>query len=190
MLRFFIFQTEFRLCFALRGRMGCLVMCYNSSEGIISLMWQGEIKVNKGIGIDIIEIERVKEALDRRPRLRERIFSPEEIAYCQGKRCPATSFAARFAAKEAVRKACSDGFGDEIMPWREIEIVSETGKPRVRLSGKSARLAEKKGITNFLVSLSHCKTYACAVVLAIGDQRSEDLPLERMVDDHEAGKGC
>jgi len=145
--------------------------------------------VNKGIGIDIIEIERVKEALARRPLFRERLFSPEEIAYCQGKGCPAASFAARFAAKEAVRKACSDGSRDEIMPWREIEIVSEMGKPRVRLSGKSARLAEKKGIVNFLVSLSHSKTYACAVVLAVGDQMGEDLSVERMVDGHEAGKG-
>ncbi|HHW41861.1 MAG TPA: holo-ACP synthase [Syntrophomonadaceae bacterium] len=146
--------------------------------------------MNKGIGIDIIEIERIKEALARRPRLRERLFSPEEIAYCQGKRCPAASFAARFAAKEAVRKACSEGSGVEIMPWREIEIVSEGGRPWVRLSGNSARLAEKKGIVNLLVSLSHCRTYACAVVLAVGVQRSEDLSLERVVDGHEAGKGC
>lgn len=116
------------------------------------------------IGMDIIEIDRIEKALARRRRLQERLFSPGEIAYCLGKGRPAASFAARFAAKEAVRKSCG---GDQAAPWREIEILSEGGKPRVRLSGSAAQIAGRLGIKDFLVSLTHCKTYACAVAVAI-----------------------
>lgn len=128
--------------------------------------------MTKGIGIDIVEIDRIERALARHSSFSQRIFSPEEIAYCQRKRDPAASYAARFAAKEAVRKACSCGAAVEVMPWREIEIVSEEGRPRIRLSGKSAQVAEQKGIVGFMVSLSHCRRYACAVVLALGSQGS------------------
>lgn len=120
-----------------------------------------------GIGIDIVEIERMERALARRPALLQRIFSWEEIAYCQQKKHPFASFAARFAAKEAVRKACKCVSGREVMPWREIEVVSDRGVPRIRLSGKAARIAEEKGIADFLLSLSHCQEYACAVVVAV-----------------------
>ncbi len=128
----------------------------------------------KGIGIDIIEIDRVEKALARRPRLRERLFSSREIAYCLERSRPAASFAARFAAKEAVRKACSLGETEKVMPWREIEIIFEGGSLRVSLAHRAARIARRQGIEGFFVSLSHSKAYACAVVLALGDLK--DLP--------------
>ncbi|MGB9791450.1 MAG: holo-ACP synthase [Thermacetogeniaceae bacterium] len=122
----------------------------------------------KGIGIDIVEIERIERALARHPALLQRIFSRDEIAYCQRKKYPFASFAARFAAKEAVRKACKCIPGRDAMPWCEIEVVSDGTAPKIRLSGKAAWVAEQKGIADFLISLSHCKKYACAVVVAIG----------------------
>ncbi|MDH7577918.1 MAG: holo-ACP synthase [Bacillota bacterium] len=121
----------------------------------------------KGIGIDVIEIDRMEKALARQPRLRERLFSPREIMYCLGKSHPAASFAARFAAKEAVRKACGTGEG-EVMHWREIEIILEGGSPCIHLAQKAARLASRQGVKNLLVSLTHSRDYACAVVLALG----------------------
>lgn len=125
----------------------------------------------KGIGIDIVEIGRIERAFARHPALLQRIFSRDEIAYCQRKKYPFASLAARFAAKEAVRKACRCVPGREVMPWREIEVISDGGVPRVRLSGKAAWVAEQKGIADFLISLSHSQEYACAVVVAVTEGR-------------------
>ncbi|MBT9157013.1 MAG: Holo-(acyl-carrier-protein) synthase [Firmicutes bacterium] len=122
----------------------------------------------KGVGIDIIEIERLEKALARRKLLLERLFTGQELAYCMERSRPAASFAARFAAKEAVRKACSKIMSGQVMPWREIEVVLEDGRPEIRLSGKSAQLAYGGGIVNLQVSLTHSRDYACAVVTAEG----------------------
>lgn len=123
----------------------------------------------RGIGIDIIEIDRMERALARQPRLRERLFSSREIAYCLQRSRPAASFAARFAAKEAVRKACGAGGG---MPWREIEVILGEGLPRIHLSQNAAQLARRLGVEDFVVSLSHSRACACAVVLALGARRN------------------
>src|SRR5690554_6290809 len=97
-----------------------------------------------GIGIDIIEIDRVEKALARRKGLLRRLFTQQEIAYCNRRGRAAASFAARFAAKEAVRKACSAVMPDQIFPWLEIEIVMEGERPQVKLLGNSAVEAEKR----------------------------------------------
>ncbi len=122
-----------------------------------------------GIGIDIIEIDRMEKALARRERLMARLFTPQEIAYCKKKGRTAASLAARFAAKEAVRKACSSVMPDILLPWLEMEIAVDGGSPLVRLLGRSAVEAEKRGISKLLVSLSHSRDYACASVLALGN---------------------
>lgn len=127
-----------------------------------------------GVGIDIVDIERVARALDRRPRLMERLFSSREIAYCMGRSRPAASFAARFAAKEAVRKACSRALPGAVMEWRQIEVLLELGRPEIRLAGKTAVLAAGAGITGLEVSLSHSRDQACASVVAVCDARSEN----------------
>ncbi|MFY9139961.1 MAG: holo-ACP synthase [Thermacetogeniaceae bacterium] len=121
-----------------------------------------------GIGIDIIEIDRVEKALARRKGLMRRLFTQQEIAYCNRRGRAVSSLAARFAAKEAVRKACSSVMPDILLPWLEIEILVDGERPRVKLLGSSAVEAEKRGIAELLVSLSHSRDYACASVLALG----------------------
>jgi holo-[acyl-carrier protein] synthase len=120
-----------------------------------------------GVGIDIIEIERMERALARSSRLMERLFTGREIAYCTGRSSSAASFAARFAAKEAVRKACSRLLKAAVMEWREIEVVLESGRPEICLAGQTAILADRAGIAGLEVSLSHSRDYACAMAAAL-----------------------
>ena len=123
-----------------------------------------------GIGIDIIEIARVEMAVERRRRLLERLFTPQEVAYCMDRGRPGASLAARFAAKEAVRKACSSAIPGEVIPWLHIEIYRDGGRPTVKLLGNTALKAERNGIREVLVSLSHSREYACASALVLGDK--------------------
>jgi holo-[acyl-carrier protein] synthase len=110
-----------------------------------------------GVGIDLIEIERVERALERRPRLAERLFTPGELAYARERARPGRHLAVRFAAKEAVIKAVGRG-----LPPREIEV--EAGEPpQVRLHGHAADLA---GDTQIAISLTHSRETAAAVAIA------------------------
>jgi holo-[acyl-carrier protein] synthase len=110
-----------------------------------------------GLGIDLIEIERVERALERRPRLAERLFTPAELSYARGRARPGRHLAARFAAKEAVIKA----LGWPVPP-REIEV--EAGEPpRVKLHGRAAELA---GDLEIVISLTHSRESAAAVAIA------------------------
>lgn len=119
-----------------------------------------------GIGMDIVEIKRIEQALRRRPRLEQKIFAQEERDYCRQKAHPFPSFAARFAAKEAVLKAMGVGIG--ACALKDILICSETsGAPQVCLKESAARLAATKGIKEFKVTLTHSKEYAAATVIAI-----------------------
>jgi holo-[acyl-carrier protein] synthase len=109
------------------------------------------------VGIDLIEIERVERALERHPRLAERLFTDGELAYAKGRARPGRHLAARFAAKEAVIKALGTGLAP-----RQIEV--EAGEPpRVRLSGRAAEAAAGAEIS---VSLTHSRESAAAVALA------------------------
>jgi holo-[acyl-carrier protein] synthase len=115
--------------------------------------------VASAVGIDLIEIERVERALERRPRLADRLFTAAELAYASGRSRPGRHLAARFAAKEAVIKALGQG-----VPPKEIEIESERGKPpRVRLHGRAAEVA---GETPIAISLTHSRESAAAVAIA------------------------
>jgi holo-[acyl-carrier protein] synthase len=113
-----------------------------------------------GVGIDLIEIERVERALERRPRLAERLFTERELAYARARARPGRHLAARFAAKEAVIKA----LGATVSP-AQIEI--EAGEPpQVRLSGRAAEVARESG-AELSVSLTHSQDAAAAVALAL-----------------------
>ena len=114
-------------------------------------------------GIDILEIGRLQEVLDRHGRrFLERVFTERELAEVAGK--PA-SLAARFAAKEAVSKALGTGIG--MVGWQEVEILrGEKGEPVLYLSGKAKWLAEELGLTSWAISLSHSRLYAVAVAIA------------------------
>jgi holo-[acyl-carrier protein] synthase len=112
-------------------------------------------------GVDLIEIERIERALDRRPRLAGRLFTDAEVAYAEARARPARHLAARFAAKEAAIKA----LGKPLAP-REIEVVNGAdGAPALRLHGAAAREAESQAVT-LTVSLTHSRETAAAVVIA------------------------
>jgi holo-[acyl-carrier protein] synthase len=113
------------------------------------------------IGIDIIENPRFRQAMERHPRLVERIFTVSEQEYCRSRPDPVQHFAVRFAAKEAVGKALGTG----VRRWREIEI-SGGGKPDVRISGLTRSEAERAGNAGLSVSLSHSGEISVAVALA------------------------
>lgn len=111
-----------------------------------------------GLGIDVIEIERIERALERRPRLRERLFTPAELAYADERARPGRHLAARFAAKEAVIKALP---GPGLWP-SQIEVVAGE-PPSVRLSGAAESAADGREV---LVSVTHSRDTAAAVALA------------------------
>lgn len=116
-----------------------------------------------GIGIDTVEIERIKKLL-LKPNL-TRLFSQEEIAYAESKGLPEASLAAAFAAKEAVLKAFGTGFDG--MGMRDVEVYhEESGRPQIKLHGQAAAFAEKNEICPIHLSLSHDRTKAVAMVLA------------------------
>jgi len=115
------------------------------------------------VGVDLIEIERVRRALERYPRFRERCFTGAEQAYCDSRSNPAQSYAGRFAGKEAVGKAL--GFGvARAFAWRDIEIAGRP-KPSVHLSGRVAAWAEKMGAGSIDLSMTHSRELANAVAV-------------------------
>lgn len=118
-----------------------------------------------GVGVDVIEIERIVRALERRPRFGERCFTEAETAYCLSRAFPAQHFAARFAAKEAVGKALGRG----MTRWREVEVVRGRGAPTVALHGHYARWAADRGVHRIHLSLTHSKGLAVAVAVAETD---------------------
>jgi holo-[acyl-carrier protein] synthase len=116
------------------------------------------------VGVDLIEIARVRRALDRHPSFRERCFTEAERAYCDSRPNPAQHYAARFAGKEAVGKAI--GFGvARAFAWRDVEIAGRP-KPGVRLSGRVATWAERVGAGSLDLSLTHSRELAAAVCVA------------------------
>jgi holo-[acyl-carrier protein] synthase len=112
------------------------------------------------VGVDVIEIARIRRALAR-PGFRERCFTQAEREYCDAKKNPAESYAARFAGKEAVGKALGCGVR---FTWREIEIAGRP-KPGVRLSGKTAAWAERVGAGAIDLSMTHSREIAAAVAV-------------------------
>ena len=117
-----------------------------------------------GIGCDIIEIERIDRAIKSESFIR-RVFTAEEAAYCQRRgQQAAASFAARFAAKEAVLKALGTGLREGSL--QEIAVENDgLGKPLVQLSGHFAMLAKQLGVKNIQISLSHSRELATAYVI-------------------------
>jgi holo-[acyl-carrier protein] synthase len=117
-----------------------------------------------GIGVDIIEVERVTEKLQN-PLFKERVFSPIEIAYCEKFHNQAEHFAGRFASKEAFLKALGDGWQGRFA-FSDIEIYNnDDGKPFIRLYNKAIEVADEYGITSMHVSISHVKEMATAYVI-------------------------
>jgi holo-[acyl-carrier protein] synthase len=118
---------------------------------------RGPVKV----GIDLLEIERLERALERTPRLAQRLFTEAELAYAAGRARPGQHLAARFCAKEAVAKAL------ELSSWdfHEVEVIGTGGPPELRLSGTAAARAAQLGV-QVDVSLTHSRHDAAAVAVA------------------------
>jgi holo-[acyl-carrier protein] synthase len=119
-----------------------------------------------GLGTDLIETRRVQESIDRfGERFLERIFTAGEIAYCARKKNAAESFAARFAAKEAGAKALGTGISRGVS-WKEFEVRREaSGRPTLHLSGRAAEVAASMGVRRVLLSLTHSRELAMAMVV-------------------------
>ena len=113
------------------------------------------------VGIDMLEIERLEQALERRPALAERLFTNAEREYASGRARPGQHLAARFCAKEAVAKA----LGLRAWSFRDVEILARGGPPEVRLSGAAAARADALGV-RVNVSLTHTRRDAAAVAIA------------------------
>ncbi|AGB40296.1 holo-(acyl-carrier-protein) synthase [Halobacteroides halobius DSM 5150] len=120
----------------------------------------------KGLGIDIIEIERIKKAIKKRANFKKRFFTEIEIEYCEEYKIPWSHYAGRFAAKEAVVKALGTGFRE--FKWQDIEIINDNlGKPEVNLYNQAQKIAHKKGIEEIMLSISHSRDYAVAQAIAL-----------------------
>jgi holo-[acyl-carrier protein] synthase len=125
-----------------------------------------------GTGIDLIEVDRIERAINRPrtgARFRARVFTDGEVAYCESRGRPRyQSYAGRFAAKEATMKALGTGWNRNV-GWSEIEVVRQRGRaPTIRLSGKAAEFASKRGIAAFHLSITHTANTAMAHVIAEG----------------------
>ena len=119
----------------------------------------------KGIGVDMVEIGRVQKLIDKDQGFAARIFTEREIAYCESKFFKAQHYAARFTAKEAFFKALGTGFRDG-MGWRDVEVENDAlGKPRLRLAAVALQKFEKRKLKKALLSLSHTKGMAVALVV-------------------------
>ena len=111
-----------------------------------------------GVGIDVVDVARLDGALERTPRLRQRLFTAAE------RELPVASLAARFAAKEALAKALGAPAG---LAWQDVEIVRlDSGQPTLQVTGSVAAAADARGVTSWHVSLSHDGGLATAVVIA------------------------
>ena len=117
-----------------------------------------------GIGTDMVEISRIQKAIEKNPRFLQKVYTEKEIAYCQRKRTPWQSFAARFAAKEAVSKAMGTGLGR--IGLTDIEVVNQSsGQPQVILHGAAQIFATEHGFVRVHISLSHSEAYAIATAI-------------------------
>jgi holo-[acyl-carrier protein] synthase len=121
-----------------------------------------------GIGVDLVEVERIRRLLDSRPGFRDRVFTSGEIADCQSEADPTPCYAARWAAREAAAKALG---GVPQVDWHEIAVLrGPDGDPRLTLEGKALARAEELGADELLVSLSHERSVAAAFCVAVGGE--------------------
>jgi holo-[acyl-carrier protein] synthase len=123
-----------------------------------------------GIGTDIIEVLRIGQMIERHGELfLNRVFTDEEIRYCQQRKEYIQHYAGRWAAKEAVMKTLGTGWTRGV-GWRDIEVCSQkSGQPLLAIRGGARDIADELGITEILITISHCRAYATATAVAVGD---------------------
>ena len=123
-----------------------------------------------GIGTDIAECLRVANMIEKHEDIFiQKVYTPGEIEYCGARKSATQHYAGRWAAKEAILKAIGTGWAKGIQ-WTDIEIVNHMGgKPYVKLGGEAKNICESLGITDILISISHCRTFATAFATAVGE---------------------
>jgi holo-[acyl-carrier protein] synthase len=118
-----------------------------------------------GLGTDLVDVDRIAQKVTKGDGFKELVFSEREIAYCESKTNRFEHYAARFAAKEAFFKALGTGWADDTS-FNEVEIINDRlGKPEIILLGETKKTLSGQGIGEILVSMSHLKTMASAVVI-------------------------
>jgi holo-[acyl-carrier protein] synthase len=123
------------------------------------------------VGVDLVEVDRIQKALEHPAtgeRFRRRVFTGSEVQYCEGKKSRGRfeSYAARFAAKEAVMKALGRGWGAQVC-WLDIEVArARSGKPDIVLYGNTSSLADSLGIRRWSLSITHTRQHGLAYVIA------------------------
>jgi len=120
-----------------------------------------------GVGVDLVDLGEFTQIMERRPRLLERVFTENELAYCRERHQPMQHLAARFAAKEAAFKAIGTGWAHGVT-WHDAEVASRPGAaPELIARGELARRARALGAQRFHLSLSHSGGYAAAIVVLV-----------------------
>lgn len=119
-----------------------------------------------GIGVDLVEVDRMRQVLARTPTMAARLFTAAERAYAESAADPAERFAVRFAAKEAVMKALGVGLG--AFDWHDVEVVrAPSGQPSLVITGRAATLAEAAGVREWKLTLAHTSLQAEAIAVAL-----------------------
>jgi holo-[acyl-carrier protein] synthase len=124
------------------------------------------VSVIVGLGLDITEVDRITAAIERRgAAILERLYTPREVAYCERHKNKFERYAARFAAKEATMKALGTGWRLGVR-WRDIEVVNAPGgKPILNLEGVARNFADRLGVTNISLAITHSGNLALAQVI-------------------------
>jgi holo-[acyl-carrier protein] synthase len=128
-----------------------------------------------GIGTDIIECLRIAQMIERHGEMFiTRVYTDYEIQYCQGRKSATQHFAGRWAAKEAILKAMGTGWRRGI-GWRDIEVRNDpSGKPVAALGGGARDVCESLGIAEMLISISHCRSHATALAIAVSSTKNSE----------------
>lgn len=128
-----------------------------------------------GLGVDVVEVARIREALENQPRMVQRVFTEEEANYCTERKAQFQHFAGRFAAKEAALKALGTGWAEGIR-WRDVEVTADsTGRPDIRFHAKALEIFNSKQAASAWLTISHASEYAVAVVVleSASDSRAQ-----------------
>ncbi len=146
--------------------LGGIIRCRCWRAFCLAVRREGTREVIVGLGVDMEEISRLREAIERHGRaFLERVFTPAEIAYCERHRDSAERFAGRFAAKEATMKALGTGWSRGVR-WRDIEVTRAPGqRPTLVLHGAAREHAERLGARHISLSITHTGNLALAEVI-------------------------
>jgi len=130
-----------------------------------------------GVGTDIVEIPRIGKMIERHgEHFLQRVYTEEEIRYCQRRKESFQHFAGRWAAKEAVMKTLGTGWTRGV-GWLDIEVATKrSGQPFIIIHGSAREIADHLGIGDVLISISHCRAYAMATAIALTQRQTDTAP--------------